>query len=249
MHESYKNGSGPGIRYHPGTVPLSHPPDSAGPFREAVVALVSISAVLAIRGALRGAAGRLEHRLFKPLATLSLLAIPFLDAGGAPPRLRVAIGVGLLLSLAGDVFLMLPGDRFAEGLGAFLAAHVAYLVAFTADAPLLGAPLPAAALAAAAAAAVALLWRGVPPRLRMPVAVYAAALVAMAGQAASRALAPGVPGSSLAAAGALLFVVSDGTLATDRFRARLPAAPVWVLSTYWVAQSLIALSLAPGPGR
>ena len=230
-------------------MPLPQPPDSPGWLREAVVASVSISAFLAIRGALRGAAGRTAHRLSKPLATLGLLAIPVLDAGGAPPRLRLAIGVALLLSLAGDVFLMLPGDRFAEGLAAFLAAHVAYLVAFTADAPLLGKPLPAAALAAVAAAAVALLWRGVPTPLRLPVVVYVAALVAMAGQAASRALAPGAPGSSLAAAGALLFVVSDGVLATDRFRTRLPAAPVWVLSTYWAAQSLIALSLAPAAGR
>ena len=36
--------------------------------------------------------------------------------------------VALVLSLAGDVFLMLPSDRFVEGLSSFLLAHVAYVV-------------------------------------------------------------------------------------------------------------------------
>src|SRR3954454_4551267 len=36
----------------------------------------------------------------------------------------------LLFSLAGDVFLMLPGDRFVPGLASFLLAHVLYAVGF-----------------------------------------------------------------------------------------------------------------------
>ena len=43
--------------------------------------------------------------------------------------LRMVV-VGLVCSLAGDVFLMLPEERFVEGLVSFLLAHIAYVVAF-----------------------------------------------------------------------------------------------------------------------
>lgn len=34
--------------------------------------------------------------------------------------------LALLFSLLGDIFLMLPRERFLAGLGAFLLAHLAY---------------------------------------------------------------------------------------------------------------------------
>jgi hypothetical protein len=46
----------------------------------------------------------------------------------SPRALRLALG--LIFSLAGDIFLMLPTDRFREGLASFLAAHVCYIAAF-----------------------------------------------------------------------------------------------------------------------
>jgi uncharacterized membrane protein YhhN len=44
---------------------------------------------------------------------------------------KVAIMAGLVCSLAGDVFLMLPSDRFVAGLVSFLIAHLFYITAFT----------------------------------------------------------------------------------------------------------------------
>ena len=42
---------------------------------------------------------------------------------------RGAFVVALVFSLIGDVFLMLPGERwFVFGLGSFLAGHLAYVV-------------------------------------------------------------------------------------------------------------------------
>ena len=38
---------------------------------------------------------------------------------------------GLLFSLVGDVSLMLPNERFIQGLVSFLVAHLCYIVAFT----------------------------------------------------------------------------------------------------------------------
>ena len=38
--------------------------------------------------------------------------------------------IGLLFSLAGDVFLLLPKEQFIAGLVSFLLAHVAYIIGF-----------------------------------------------------------------------------------------------------------------------
>ena len=42
------------------------------------------------------------------------------------------------------------------------------------------------------------------------------------------------------AAGGALFVLSDALLATNKFHATLPWAPLWILATYWAAQWCIA---------
>ena len=69
--------------------------------------------------------------LFKPL-TMAFILLMAIQAGG--PDLscyKVAIIAGLVSSLAGDVFLMLPSDRFIPGLVSFLVAHLFYIAAFT----------------------------------------------------------------------------------------------------------------------
>jgi len=55
-----------------------------------------------------------------------------------------------------------------------------------------------------------------------------------------------LPAWALALGGAL-FVASDALLATNRFAAALPAASVWMLATYWLAQWCIA-SWLPAAG-
>jgi uncharacterized membrane protein YhhN len=82
-------------------------------------------------------------------------------------------------------------------------------------------------------------------RLRAPVAVYVLVIAAMAWRAAARAAAP-VAGGTLALAGAVLFMVSDGLLATDRFARPFAAADGAVMVTYYAAQTLIAASALAG---
>jgi uncharacterized membrane protein YhhN len=86
------------------------------------------------------------------------------------------------------------------------------------------------------------------PLLRVAITVYAALVVMMAGQAAGRWSVLKTPGTRSAGIGAVLFMISDGLLALDRFRASFPGARVAVLATYYVAQWLIARSTAePSP--
>lgn len=159
--------------------------------------------------------------------------------------LLAATAAGLALSLAGDIFLMLPADRFLAGLASFFAAHACYVAAFASGA---GGEARIASLLPFAlwgALVLAFLW----PRLgslRVPAALYACAIAAMGWQAACQWQALGTRPAGLAFAGALFFVASDSVLAVNRFRGPLPAAQPIVLSTYWTAQLLIAGSVFPG---
>jgi uncharacterized membrane protein YhhN len=177
----------------------------------------------------------------KPLTTALLIGVA-MSGRGADPRYRWAILVGLAFSLAGDVFLMLPGDRFVAGLASFLAAHIAYLIAFSLGVGFGSRPLLLLPYAIAAGAVMWILWPRL-GKLRVPVTVYVVALVAMAWQATTRAAIVNTEPAFAAAVGGALFVVSDATLAINRFRAPFRAAQVLVMSTYVLAQALIALSV------
>src|SRR5581483_3314723 len=172
----------------------------------------------------------------KPLTTTLLIVAAALAHGD--PAYQRPILAGLLFSLAGDIFLMLPRDHFIAGLISFLIAHIAFLNGTRlGQRPLLALPLLLAALAV-----LTLLWSRLGP-LRIPVVVYVAALTTMAWQALVRAAAMPSAFTMMAAIGACLFVVSDGVLAIDRFRIRFRAAQAVIMSTYVAAQALIAISV------
>jgi len=184
----------------------------------------------------------------KPLTIIAAIAIAAMGAGGPPFPYRALILAGLACSLVGDVFMMLPDKRFVAGLASFLVAHVCYVAAFAFASP---APAPLLLLAAAAAigtAVTAPLWPQL-GRLRLPVAVYVAALVALLWQSGGWAASTGAPNAQLAAAGAGLFTISDAVLAHDRFRRPFRPAQGVILSTYFAAQWLIAASVGGGALR
>ena len=121
------------------------------------------------------ATGLLElHRLFKPLTMLLAIFLAATVMRRSPTGLR---GAGLLLlalagSLAGDVFLMVPG-YFIPGLVSFLCAHLAYIALFKRGQPWF--PSRPALLIPLGfdAAMYAVLWTGgLPAGLRGPVAAY-----------------------------------------------------------------------------
>ncbi|GAA2930823.1 hypothetical protein GCM10020221_28290 [Streptomyces thioluteus] len=191
-------------------------------------------------------------RATKP-ALMPLLAEYVLVRGG-PPLLAVA----LLLGCAGDVLLQAGGETaFLLGMGAFAAGHLCYLGLFarhgarhgarptgrTGPTAAPGAPgrsarpgapgVPAVGYAAAWAGTTALLWPGLPERLRPPVALYGLLLTAMA----YGALRTGRRG----AAGGALFLLSDTLIASGLAgwpQARTPQ--FWIMLTYLGAQALLA---------
>jgi uncharacterized membrane protein YhhN len=179
--------------------------------------------------------------VFKPLTTGLLLGAASFGQGAGSPRYQAGVVVGMAFSLVGDIWLMLPGDRFVPGLASFLAAHLAYLVALTTGVPLGSAPALGIPIAAVAVLLLWLLWPRL-GRLRWPVTLYAVVLGAMTWQALSRASVLGTRGSMLAATGAALFLVSDSALALRRFRGSFRFDRAVVMLTYVAAQALIAWS-------
>lgn len=181
----------------------------------------------------------------KPVATLAIIAIAWRAHHPVSPTYRALIVAGLVASLAGDVALMLPGDRFVVGLGCFLVAHLLYIGAFASDgggARDLGMAL---AVGLIAVAMLLYLWPAL-GELQLPVLAYVTVIGVMAWQALARWRRLGSEGAAFAAVGAVSFLVSDSALAIRRFRVEFPLASVAVMTTYWLAQWAIARSVARG---
>jgi len=190
--------------------------------------------------AARYAGSRAVAGVLKAIPIAQLAAFVAAEPVVVSERYRWLVFVALLWSLGGDLWLVFPSG-FVPGLLNFLVAHVLYIAAFTPGSTTILVLLP---FLAGGLAMLAYLW----PHLgkdRIPVLVYVGVIVAMGWRAAARALAPGVPEPSgtLALVGAIVFMVSDGVLATDRFARPFAAADAVVMVTYYAAQVLIALSV------
>lgn len=203
--------------------------------------LLGVAAVLAALDWLAVAQGvrRLEY-VCKPGATLALaLVAATLDPVSADTR--TVFVLALLASLAGDVLLMLPGDRFVAGLGSFFVAQLLYTVGFALHGGsvteyLVGALIVAALVVPLSIRFVGALRRAGQRALVAPVLAYMGAIGAMAASAIAS-------GNAFAIVGALLFVASDSLIAETRFVEERPWGQVAVMVTYHLAQAGLVLSL------
>ena len=176
----------------------------------------------------------------KPGTTLALVGVAAsLDA--AHPDTQALFVAALVASLAGDVFLMLPGDRLVQGLGSFLIAQVLYTIGFAlhgggAAAYAVGAVVAAALITPAALRFVRALRTADRNALVGPVVVYMSAISAMVMSAIAS-------GNAFAIVGALLFFTSDALIAETRFVRPRTWGPVAIMVTYHLAQAGLVLSL------
>jgi uncharacterized membrane protein YhhN/pimeloyl-ACP methyl ester carboxylesterase len=208
-----------------------------------------IAALVAIMSADAGTDWIRAHYVAKPLATLAALCLAATAADPVSARFQRAVAIGLGFSLVGDVLLMLPADRFAAGLAAFLVAHLCYLWAFLGQSRFLARPAGLVGYTLVAATLLMAIFPALPTALRVPVVVYVVVITVMAAQTVVWLLDTPSWSSRQAAAGAAWFLVSDATLAIDRFRTDVPYRSLLVLGTYYLAQWNLARSVsrsAPG---
>jgi uncharacterized membrane protein YhhN len=178
--------------------------------------------------------------LCKPL-TLVLLIACALALDPDDPAVRTWFVVALVLSLAGDVFLMLPKDLFVFGLGSFLLGHIAYIVGMHVDGVdglrfLIGIVIVMALLAVIGTRVLRGVRAGPDPGLAGPVVAYMCVISAMVASAI------GV-GQVMMVIGAALFYVSDALIAWNRFVADTRHSGVAIMVTYHLAQVGLVLSL------
>jgi len=206
------------------------------------VAAVIVSGALAIAGIERGVPWL--TRIFKPLATVLLLVI----VGWPRSSFAKLVIAGILLSLVGDVALLSDSEgAFMVGLVGFLAAHIVYIIANLGVA--VWSPLPIVVGVIVLASTMILLRYVRPPAtvLRIATIVYGTAISAMV--ITAWATVGGQLGwAPFAAGGAVLFYISDSSLALDRFYKKIPHVAYLALGVYWLGQIGIAIA-ARGPVR
>jgi len=159
--------------------------------------------------------------------------------------------IGLLFSLAGDIFLMLPDEKFLAGLISFLVAHLAYIRGFTISG------IGISTTGFMIIVLVGLVGFGVlrqilkglkthhQEKLRLPVIIYSIVICIMLVSALFTMI---VPGSGwnfypalLVSIGAILFFLSDMTLAWNKFAHQVTHGGLLIIITYHLAQITITL--------
>jgi uncharacterized membrane protein YhhN len=196
--------------------------------------------------------GNSDYRFFsKPLILLSLICYFFrITKPIASTLLTKSILGGLIFSWLGDILLMWP-HLFVYGLGAFLMAHVCYIIGFKVAqrSPsrleqvnfvrifFFNLPFYLAA---------ALVFYLINPNLgslKIPVIAYIIVIVSMVATARDRFKKCNPASFWQVFVGAIFFFVSDGVLAVGRFFREFPESGVIIMGTYATAQLLIVMGI------
>ena len=175
----------------------------------------------------------------KLIASTGFLATA-MSVGALRHRFGRVLFVGLVLSFCGDLFLTGASQRaFLFGLGSFLLAHLAYVGAFT----IYGINRRWAVIAAIpvlAGAAIVTMWMlpSLPTELIMPVHAYTGVISLLVIAAFGS---KGAGASTLFVAGALMFFVSDLSVAAQRILQSDIPTFIWGLPLYYTGQLCLAL--------
>lgn len=208
-------------------------------------ALAAVTAVFAVVDWWAAATDRPQVRhVTKPATLVALIGVAVTLDPTVSPGIRTAMVVGLVFSLGGDVFLMLPEKWFVAGLGSFLVGHIAYVVAMQ-SAPtsvtgtLVGLAVVGLGIAVVGQRVVRGVAAGEHRALVGPVIAYLTVISAMVVSAFGTE-------APWAIVGASLFYASDATLAWNRFLTPLTWGPLAVMVTYHLGQMGLVAWLVTG---
>ena len=202
--------------------------------------LYAISAIAVLAGLLIGLPALYVSA--KPLLMITLL-LYFISATKGYPRWRYYVMAALVFSWGGDVFLI-SSEWFTAGLVSFLIAHIFYIIAYQKTGAASGKLKPLDIIKFIVYGAV-LIWVIYPGLgdLLIPVLIYALVLLGMGVWAHKRRGATSSASFQLVAIGAILFALSDGLIAINKFAFEIPFERVLVMSIYMTAQYLIVQGL------
>ena len=187
------------------------------------------------------------QQITKPLIIPTLAVLFMARAGNVPVKAKVVMLTGLLFSFAGDTLLMFVNRQpgfFIAGLGAFLVAHLMYILLFNLaivkkykkrvviKRPILALPLIIYGLA---------IYDILLPSLgglAIPVLAYVLAITFMGLSAQNRRFKTSSPSFWHVFGGALFFMASDSVLGINKFlyNDSLPMGGLIIMATYIVGQ-------------
>jgi uncharacterized membrane protein YhhN len=179
----------------------------------------------------------------KPLALALLIGVA-VTLDPFDPTIRTWLVVGLVLSLAGDVFLLGPESWFVGGLASFLLGHIAYVVALQ-QAPrsipwtLVGVAVVLVAIATIGRRIIGGVKASGQSEMVGPVFAYLVVISAMVVSAFGTA-------APWAIVGATLFYASDAILAWNRFVEARRFGGLAVMVTYHLGQAGLVAWLVTG---
>ncbi len=229
------------------TKPAPDPVPAARPGQFSLLELLLIAvAVLATASSTLGLLAL--HYAMKPLTMLIAIVFVAVRAyqSGVTTRFDAILMAALAASLAGDVFLMLPGGYFIPGLASFLVAHLFYIALFHQGVPWFPSRRALVATLGVGGAMYGWVWAGLTdPVLQVAVAAYVSVISLMVAQAIGRAAVQRDSRSAAVALGACVFMLSDSLIAINRFVQPLPLVSLWVLSSYYLAQVLMVHNARP----
>ncbi|XP_052900797.1 lysoplasmalogenase-like protein TMEM86A [Anopheles moucheti] len=184
--------------------------------------------------------GSTPSTVLKCMPIFSLLFFLMLTTSKSATMLqyRKRIMYGLLFSSLGD--FLLNYDLFEAGMGAFGVAQVFYITAFGMKPPRLWI---GGTLYLLGFLATAVFFGNLKPLIKVCLPFYAVLLLTMCWRSLARI--DGSPNYSRLVCGisSILFVLSDGIIAFDKFFTPIQAAQTYIMVTYYLAQVGITLSV------
>ena len=200
----------------------------------------SIIFLLVIVAELVGISGNPQIRLAsKGMIMGTLLTIYIMSA----KRQDQLFLTGMIFALLGDAFLLFTTDTFFMiGLGCFLIMQICYAAVFWKKRriPRSKDKLVSVVLAALPLIFLSMVWSHL-GGLKVGVVLYSIAITIMLVTAFLRH--GMLSGYGMVLIGSILFVISDLSLAVERFVTQAPALPYIVILTYIAAQYLITMGL------
>jgi len=189
----------------------------------------------------------------KPMIIIILAAYYFNHVNRKSEYFSKPVMAALVFSWLGDVALMFQpfvNTLFIVGLGCFLLAHVGYIIAYrqhrviTDAHPLIGIQKfrYAFPIVLAGTGLIVVLY-GHLGELRIPVIIYGVVLIVMVLEALFRFGRTSALSFWYVFIGAALFMISDASIAIDKFIGTFELAGVLIMSTYMIAQLLIIRGL------
>ncbi|MBU0973185.1 MAG: lysoplasmalogenase [Proteobacteria bacterium] len=153
--------------------------------------------------------------------------------------------LGFLLSGFGDIFLEFPSQGFfMTGMGFFTMAHLFYIAVFLGKPKLNAGRKLALGVIFLYSISFGIFLFPTLGTMVLPIYLYLGVICVMGISACT-----GESNHPLVMAGAFLFIISDSIIAYTLFVSPVYLSSFWVMTTYYLAQLLLALGAKKSPGN